>query len=172
VLKAFLSLAHFPLRKKYKIKVCHLSNLRNSWCVLLLARAVCPQCQTTKLLSSEPIFSDRVTQGNSDSEGHPCAPLASQLPTKSTNLNNLHSQNSQFYLWTQNHGMAWVEKDHSDHLVSTPCYVQGCQPLDQAAQSHIQPGLKHLQGWSTHNLLWQPVPAWHHPLHEKFPPNI
>jgi len=22
-----------------------------------------------------------------------------------------------------------------------PCYVQGHQPLDQAAQSHIQPGL-------------------------------
>ena len=36
--------------------------------------------------------------------------------------------------------MAWVEKDHSDHLVSTPCCVQGHQPADQAAQSHIQPG--------------------------------
>jgi len=23
-----------------------------------------------------------------------------------------------------------------------PCYVQGCQPADQAAQSHIQPGLE------------------------------
>jgi len=31
--------------------------------------------------------------------------------------------------------MAWVEKDHNDHLVSTPCYVQGRQPPDQAAQS-------------------------------------
>jgi len=37
--------------------------------------------------------------------------------------------------------MAWVEKDHNDHLVSTPCYVQGHQPADQAAQSPIQPGL-------------------------------
>jgi len=27
-----------------------------------------------------------------------------------------------------------------------PCYVQGCQPADQAAQSHIQPGLECLQG--------------------------
>ena len=27
-----------------------------------------------------------------------------------------------------------------------PCYVQGHQPPDQAAQSHIQPGLKCLQG--------------------------
>ena len=43
---------------------------------------------------------------------------------------------------SQNHRMAWVEKDHSDHPVSTPCYVQGRQPPDQAAQSHIQPGLE------------------------------
>jgi len=35
--------------------------------------------------------------------------------------------------------MAWVEKEHNDHRVSTPCYVQGHQPPDQAAQSHIQP---------------------------------
>ena len=27
------------------------------------------------------------------------------------------------------------------------CYVQGHQPPDQAAQSHIQPGLECLQGW-------------------------
>ena len=32
--------------------------------------------------------------------------------------------------------MAWVEKDHNDHVVSTPCYGQGGQPPDQAAQSH------------------------------------
>jgi len=36
------------------------------------------------------------------------------------------------------HRMAWVEKDHNDHPVSTPCYGQGHQPPDQAAQSHIQ----------------------------------
>jgi len=42
--------------------------------------------------------------------------------------------------------MAWVEKDLNDHLVSTPCYVQGGQPADQAAQSHIQPGRECLQG--------------------------
>ena len=58
-----------------------------------------------------------------------------------------------------NHRMAWVEKDHSDHLISTPCYVQGRQPPDQAAQSHIQPSLECLQGWGTHNLLGQPVPT-------------
>jgi len=33
-----------------------------------------------------------------------------------------------------------------------PCYVQGRQSLDQAAQSHIQPGLECLQGWGIHNL--------------------
>jgi len=38
-----------------------------------------------------------------------------------------------------------------------PCYVQGHQPLDQAAQSHIQPGLECLQGWGIHSLLGQPV---------------
>ena len=36
-----------------------------------------------------------------------------------------------------------------------PCCVQGCIPLDQAAQSHIQPGLECLQGWGIHNLSGQ-----------------
>ena len=53
-----------------------------------------------------------------------------------------------------------------------PCYVQGRQPLDQAAQSHIQPGLEWLQGWGIHNLLGQPVLVLHHPLCEKLLPNI
>jgi len=34
-----------------------------------------------------------------------------------------------------------------------PCSVQGHQPADQAAQSHIQPGLECLQGWGIHNSL-------------------
>ena len=38
-----------------------------------------------------------------------------------------------------------------------PRYVQGRQPADQAAQSHIQPGLECLQGWGIHSLLGQPV---------------
>jgi len=49
--------------------------------------------------------------------------------------------------------MVGIEKDHNDHRVSTPCYVQGPQPPDQAAQSHIQPGLEWLQEWSVHTLL-------------------
>ena len=53
-----------------------------------------------------------------------------------------------------------------------PPYVQGCQPPDQAAQSHIQPGLQCLPGWGIHSLLGQSVPVYHQPLCEKFPPNI
>jgi len=56
-----------------------------------------------------------------------------------------------------NHRMAWGEKDHNDHPVPTACCVQGRQPPDQAAQSHIQPGLECLQGWGIHSLLGQPV---------------
>ena len=67
--------------------------------------------------------------------------------------------------------MAWVEKNHNGHGVSTPCHVQGHQPADQAAQSHIQPGLECLQGWGIHNLTGQPVPVCYHPLGEKIPPN-
>ena len=50
-----------------------------------------------------------------------------------------------------------------------PWHKPGCQPLDQSAQSHIQPGLECLQGWGIHNLLGQPVPVRHHSLSEKLP---
>jgi len=53
--------------------------------------------------------------------------------------------------------------------IQPPCYVQGCQSPDQAAQSHIQPGLECLLGWGIHSLLWQPVPVCHHPPCEKLP---
>jgi len=42
--------------------------------------------------------------------------------------------------------------------------VQGHQPLHQVAQSHIQLGLRGLQGWGIHNLLGLPVPVCDHPL--------
>ena len=62
----------------------------------------------------------------------------------------------------------WLElNDHRVTMIiefQPPCYVQGCQPLDQAAQSHIQPGLECLQGWGIHNLPEQPVPVCHHPV--------
>jgi len=44
-----------------------------------------------------------------------------------------------------------VGKGLKDHLDPTPCYGEGCQPLNQAisqaAQGPIQPGLEHFQGW-------------------------
>jgi len=47
--------------------------------------------------------------------------------------------------------MVSVERDPKDHQVTTPCHRQGHKPPDlilvQAAQSTIQPDLKHLQGW-------------------------
>jgi len=49
-----------------------------------------------------------------------------------------------------------------------PCYVQDRHPLDQAAQSHIQPGLECLQGWGIHNLLGQPVPVHHNTAWKNF----
>ena len=33
-----------------------------------------------------------------------------------------------------------------------PCYVQGRQPVGQAARSHIQPGLECIQEWGIHNV--------------------
>ena len=55
------------------------------------------------------------------------------IPSQSPESLDITSQ-SLVVIESQNHRMAWVEKDHSDHPVSTPCYVQGCQPPDQAAQ--------------------------------------
>jgi len=51
--------------------------------------------------------------------------------------------------------MAWVEKNLKDHH----CSEKSFQPLDQAAQSHIQPGLECLQGWGIHNLSEHSVPV-------------
>ena len=43
--------------------------------------------------------------------------------------------------------MAWIEKVHNDHQVSTPLLCAGSPTTDQAAQSHLQPGLECLQEW-------------------------
>jgi len=55
-----------------------------------------------------------------------------------------------------------------------PCHGYGHQPLDHAAQSHVQPCLKCYQRWGIHNLSEQPVPESHHPqmTGEEFLPNI
>jgi len=62
--------------------------------------------------------------------------------------------------------MAWVEKDHNAHPVPTPCYVQGRQPADQAAQSHIQPGLVMPPGMGHPQPPWATCSVRHHPLGE------
>ena len=41
--------------------------------------------------------------------------------------------------------MAWVERDLKDHLVATTLLCAGPPTPDQAAQSHIQPGLECFQ---------------------------
>jgi len=59
--------------------------------------------------------------------------------------------------------MVWVGRDLKDHLVPTPCPGQGHLPLDQVAQSRIQPGLESFQGGGSHSFFGQPVPVPHHP---------
>ena len=44
------------------------------------------------------------------------------------------------------HGMVWVGRDLTDHLVAPCGYGQGPLPPDQVAQSPVQPGLEHCQG--------------------------
>jgi len=43
----------------------------------------------------------------------------------------------------------------------SPCHGQGHLPLDQGAQSSIQPGLEHFQGGGSHSFSGKPVPAPH-----------
>ena len=76
---------------------------------------------------------------------------------------NIESQNHRIIEWPGLKRITMIIK------FQPPCYVQGRQPLDQAAQSHNQPGLECLQQWDIHNFLGQPVPVCHHPLSEKGP---
>lgn len=46
------------------------------------------------------------------------------------------------------------------------------QVLDQMVQDPMQHALKHLQGQGIQNLSEQPVPAAHHYLSKKLPPDI
>ena len=53
-----------------------------------------------------------------------------------------------------------------------PCYGQCCQPVDQAAQGPIQPGLECFQRWDIHSFSGQPVPVPRSLLSKEFLPNI
>ena len=65
-----------------------------------------------------------------------------------------------------------LERTFKAHLEQTPCNEQGHLPLDQIAQSPVQPDLKCLQGWGLHYLSGQPVPVFHHTHCKKFLPYI
>ena len=53
--------------------------------------------------------------------------------------------------------IGWPELKRTTMIIQfePPCYVQGHQPLDQATQSHIQPGLECLQGCRAHLVTCQ-----------------
>lgn len=59
-----------------------------------------------------------------------------------------------------------------DHLVPTSLPWQGHLPLDQVAQSHIQPDFDHLQGWDINNFSGQLMPVSHHSHSKEFLTNI
>ena len=47
--------------------------------------------------------------------------------------------------------MVWVGRDLKDNLVSTSL-LWGYLPLDEVAQSPIQPSFEHFQSWNIHNI--------------------
>uniref|UniRef100_A0A8C3L494 Tetratricopeptide repeat, ankyrin repeat and coiled-coil containing 2 n=1 Tax=Chrysolophus pictus TaxID=9089 RepID=A0A8C3L494_CHRPC len=61
---------------------------------------------------------------------------------------NLHGLLCVPWLSLAEHGMAWVEKDHSDHLVPTPCYVQ---------VANQQPRLPRLGSPDVSHLIRRPI---------------
>ena len=63
---------------------------------------------------------------------------------------------------SQNHRMVWVGRDLTDIWFQPPCHGQGHLPLEQGAQSSIQPGLEHCQGGGSHNFSGQPAPVSRH----------
>jgi len=73
------------------------------------------------------------------------------------------------------HGiMEWfgLEETSKHHLVQTPCNEQRHLPLDQVAQSPVQPDLACFHRWGIYHLCGQPVPVFHHPHHKKILPYI
>ena len=66
-------------------------------------------------------------------------------------------------------GLGW--KGHLKIIsFQLPCHGQGHLPLDQVAQSPIQPDFDHFQGWGIHSFSGQPVPVPHHPHSKEFLP--
>jgi len=65
-----------------------------------------------------------------------------------------------------------LEGTFRDHLAQHPCTEQGHLPLDQVAQTLVQPGLECFQEWGLHYLSGQLVTVFHHPQCKKFLPSI
>jgi len=71
--------------------------------------------------------------------------------------------------------MAWVGRDHKDHLIPIPVqwtWLYGFPSPAQAAKGPIQSVFECLQGWGIHNFSGQPVPGPHCPLNKEFPANF
>ena len=70
-----------------------------------------------------------------------------------------HSRLLIFMLTSLNHHriIEWPGLKRTTMIIKfqPPCYVQGRQPPDQAAQSHIQPGFECLQGWGILTQKWK-----------------
>ena len=75
---------------------------------------------------------------------------------------------SQCSLVLNQHRMVWVEGTLQMSLLQSPCHGQGHLPLDQVAQSPIQPSLQQFQGGDSHSFFGQPVPGPHLPHSKKF----
>lgn len=56
----------------------------------------------------------------------------------------------------------WLEGSFKSHLVLPLCNERGHIPLNQVAQTLVQPNLKCFQGWGMDLLSGQPVPMSHH----------
>ena len=65
-----------------------------------------------------------------------------------------------------------LEGTFRGHLAQPPGSKQGHLSLDQVAQSLVQPGLEHFQGWGLHYLPRQSVPVFQHPHSKNFLPSI
>ena len=84
------------------------------------------------------------------------------IPLKIQNENYWHL----FLSYFMNHRMAWVEKDHNDHLVSTPLLCAGSPtttpgcPEPYPAWPWMPPGMGHPQPpWATSSSV-SPPSAW------------
>ena len=113
----------------------------------------------------------KLKQQLSKSERHECNILSSQMELRPSCIAVQRTSTLTVIIESQNHRMAWVEKDHSDHPVSAPLLC-AASPTTRPGCPEPQPGLECLQGWGIHNLLGQPVPVRHHPLCENLPFSI